>query len=70
MGYERLGSGLKGQIDDCALLPKTWDFQYGLGSDGREWTAKFRTGVFQRHCVGEAGKEAGAPSDYGCRGSG
>lgn len=64
------GAGLKGQIDDCALLPKTWDFQYGLGSDGREWTAKFRTGVFQRHCVGEAGKEAGAPSDYGCRGSG
>lgn len=64
------GAALKGQVDDCALLPDTWDFQYGLGSDGREWTAKFRTGVFQKHCVGQAGKEAGAPGDFECRGSG
>lgn len=30
------GEALKGQVDDCALLPGTWDFQYGLGDDGRE----------------------------------
>lgn len=64
------GVSLNSQVDDCALLPRTWSFQYGLGSDGREWTAKFRTGVFQRHCVGSAGKEAGAPSNFKCGGSG
>lgn len=64
------GAALKGQVDDCALLPDTWDFQSGLGSDGMGWTAKFRTGVFQKRCVGQAGKEAGAPGDFGCRGSG
>ncbi|KAK5653808.1 hypothetical protein OQA88_7966 [Cercophora sp. LCS_1] len=64
------GEELKGQVDDCALLPGTWFFEYGLGSDGREWTAKFRTGVFQRGCVGQAGLEAGAPPGFGCGGSG
>jgi hypothetical protein len=64
------GEGLKGQIAACALLPNTWDFQYGLGSDGREWTAKFRTGVFQRRCVTAAAKESGANENFGCNGSG
>ncbi|KAI0013932.1 peptidase S8/S53 domain-containing protein [Xylariaceae sp. FL0662B] len=64
------GNALKDQIYDCALLPDTWRFEYGLGDDGREWTAGFRTGVFQRGCVGQAGKEAGAPEDFGCSGSG
>lgn len=64
------GMALKGQIGGCALLPDTWSFQYGLGSDGREWTAKFRTGVFQRGCVGHATIAAEAPGDFGCAGSG
>lgn len=64
------GDGLKDQLEGCALLPNTWSFEYGLGLDGREWTAEFRTGLFQRHCVGDAGKTAGAPSDLGCGGSG
>lgn len=63
------GEGLKTQLGDCALLPNTWNFDYGLGSDGREWTAKFRTGVFQKRCVGNAVKSAGAPN-AGCSGSG
>lgn len=64
------GEGLREQIAACALLPDTWDFQYGLGSDGREWTAKFRTGVFQRGCVASAGKESGANQNLACNGTG
>ena len=64
------GAALKAQLQICALLPGTWDFQYGLGSDGREWTAKFRTGIWQRGCVGHAGQRAGAPSGFGCSGTG
>lgn len=63
------GDGLKKQLGGCALLPNTWSFSYGLGSDGREWTAAFRTGVFQKKCVGDAVKGAGAPN-AGCSGSG
>ncbi|KAI1880240.1 hypothetical protein JX265_001861 [Neoarthrinium moseri] len=64
------GKTLKSQVADCALLPNTWTFEYGLGDDGREWTARFRTGIFQKGCVGNAGKEAGGPSDFNCNGSG
>ncbi|RDL37427.1 Uncharacterized protein BP5553_04860 [Venustampulla echinocandica] len=63
------GDALKGQLKGCALLPDTWHFDYGLGDDGREWTAKFRTGVFQKKCTGHAVKSAGAPNDS-CSGSG
>ncbi|OIW34633.1 hypothetical protein CONLIGDRAFT_688528 [Coniochaeta ligniaria NRRL 30616] len=60
------GAALKGQVDDCALLPNTWDFQYGLGSDGREWGGQVPHGRVPER----AGKEAGAPGDFGCSGSG
>lgn len=62
------GDALKNQVAGCALLPGTWSFAYGLGSDGREWTATFRTGVFQRGCVAHAILSAGGPE--GCTGSG
>jgi hypothetical protein len=64
------GKGLQDQLKGCALLPDTWHFEYRLGSDGREWTVRFRTGVFQRGCVAHAGLSAGAPSGFGCRGTG
>ncbi|PSK42249.1 hypothetical protein B9Z65_4163 [Elsinoe australis] len=64
------GARFKHELGGCAILPDTWSFDYGLGSDGREWTAKFRTGVFQRSCVGNAFVTAGAPSGTGCNGSG
>ncbi|EHK97231.1 putative Subtilisin-like protease 2 [Glarea lozoyensis 74030] len=64
------GETLKQQVKGCALLPDTWSFAYGLGDDGREWTAKFRTGVFQKKCVGHAGKTASGMEDFGCSGSG
>ncbi|KAG9237195.1 peptidase S8/S53 domain-containing protein [Amylocarpus encephaloides] len=63
------GAALKEAVKGCALLPDTWDFQYGMGGDGREWTAKFRTGVFQNSCTGHAGTHAGAPAGFDCGGS-
>lgn len=64
------GKSLQDKIKSCALLPDTWDFHYGLGDDGREWTAKFRTGVFQKSCVGNAIGTAAGIDDVGCSGSG
>ena len=62
------GKTLRDQVDDCALLPDTWSFEYCTGDDGREWTAKFRTGIFQKKCVASATEEAGGVK--GCSGSG
>lgn len=69
------GDALKKQLEwspshsGCALFSETWWFQSGLGSDGREWTAKFRTGVFQKKCVTNAWHSAGAPTNRGCHGT-
>lgn len=63
------GHSLK-EIKGCALLPDTWKFTYGLGDDGREWTARFRTGVFQKECVGNAVGKASGFGNFGCAGSG
>ena len=64
------GESLKTELKGCALLPDTWDFVYGLGDDGREWTARFRTGVFQKKCVGDAVGMASGFGEFGCEGSG
>lgn len=64
------GSALKHQLAGCALFPTGWSFDYGLGSDGREWTAHAETGIGQRDCVGHAGVSAGGPSEFVCHGNG
>ncbi|KAK9420104.1 putative Peptidase S8/S53 domain-containing protein [Seiridium unicorne] len=64
------GSALKGQLKDCALFPTGWTFDYGLGDDGREWSADFLVGIGQRDCVTEAAKESGANTDFVCHGNG
>ncbi|RSL79299.1 hypothetical protein CEP52_017540 [Fusarium oligoseptatum] len=64
------GESLKNELKGCALLPGTWHFDYGLGDDGREWTARFRTGVFQKKCVGNAVGTASGFGEFGCAGSG
>lgn len=64
------GAGLQTQVKGCALLPNTWSFSYGLGSDRREWTAKFCTGVFQKKCTGNAGKTASGIGNFDCSGTG
>ncbi|KAG9228525.1 hypothetical protein BJ875DRAFT_526478 [Amylocarpus encephaloides] len=63
------GDALKGEWKGWALLPDAWHFDCGNGDDGREWTARFRTGVFQKKSVGYAARSAGAPNDD-CSGSG
>jgi hypothetical protein len=50
------------------LITQYMELTYGLGSDGREWTATFRTGVFQKKGISDAMKSAGAPN-AGCSGS-
>ncbi|KAF5549796.1 subtilisin [Fusarium mexicanum] len=64
------GKALKKEIKGCALLPDTWKFTYGIGEDGREWTARFRTGVFQKSCIGNAVGKTSGIDDFGCAGSG
>ncbi|RBR26811.1 uncharacterized protein FIESC28_00392 [Fusarium coffeatum] len=64
------GESLKAELKGCALLPDAWNFVYGLGDDGREWTARFRTGVFQKKCVGDAVGMASGFGEFGCEGSG
>lgn len=55
---------------DCGLFPDTFKFEYGLGDDGREWTAWFHTVIFKRSCVSWVAKVVGAPEDFTCNGSG
>ncbi|OTA55115.1 hypothetical protein K449DRAFT_179580 [Hypoxylon sp. EC38] len=54
----------------CAAWDYTWKFEYGLGDDGREWTASFQGGVFQRGCIGHAIGDISGISGFGCQGSG
>ncbi|KAI3576233.1 peptidase S8/S53 domain-containing protein [Fusarium oxysporum f. sp. albedinis] len=68
--YPDHGEELKKEVKGCALLPDTWKFTYGLGDDGREWTARFRTGVFQKQCVGNAVGKASGFGNFGCARSG
>jgi Alpha-galactosyl-binding fungal lectin len=60
------GEALHNALKTCAILPDTFHMSYGLGSDGREWTVKVRTGVFQKGCVGHALERAGGPKDVKC----
>lgn len=56
--------------ENCGLDVSTWNFEYGLGDDGREWTAWFRTQPNRRSCVQWATKSVGAPEDLQCHGTG
>jgi hypothetical protein len=67
-GYD-WGSTLQTELKGCALLPNTFHFSYGLGSDGREWTATARTGIWEKKCVAGAVKAAGGPQTS-CSGTG
>jgi Alpha-galactosyl-binding fungal lectin len=64
------GAALKSELEKkCALVAGTFEFSYGLGNDGREWTLSARTGVFQQSCVAAAGRQAGAASSFVCDGT-
>ncbi|KAH8650665.1 hypothetical protein BGZ60DRAFT_437001 [Tricladium varicosporioides] len=64
------GKALQKEVKGCALLPDAWSFSYGMGSNGREWTAKLRTGVFQKKFPGHAGKTTSRIDNFGCSGPG
>jgi Alpha-galactosyl-binding fungal lectin/Subtilase family len=64
------GAALKSELEwKCALMAGTFQFSYGLGDDGREWTLSARTGVFQQKCVAAAGRTAGADDSFTCDGT-
>lgn len=52
----------------CHLRDGRWRFEYGLGDDGREWTAWFRTDVSQSPCISWVAKLVGARDDFTCNG--
>lgn len=65
------GKGLLDTVKHCAVWDYTWQFNYGLGSDGREWTANFQGGIWQRKCIGKAvGSASGINGFGGCEGTG
>ncbi|KPM39889.1 hypothetical protein AK830_g6661 [Neonectria ditissima] len=46
-GSSDYGESLKNEIEGCSPLPGTWRFDYGIGDDGREWSARFRTMILK-----------------------
>ncbi|KAB5511255.1 hypothetical protein GE09DRAFT_1165447 [Coniochaeta sp. 2T2.1] len=62
------GKALQDKLGSCHLHTNSFSFNYGLGDDGREWTAWFDTKISQRPCVEWAAKEVGAPPGFKCNG--
>jgi len=63
------GQALQDQVKEkCHLWDNSWRFDYGLGDDGREWTAWFRTDPSQQACVQWVAKAVGAHEDFICQG--
>ncbi|KAI1171749.1 hypothetical protein F4777DRAFT_593495 [Nemania sp. FL0916] len=60
--------GLLQQIKGCDGLTG-WNFQYGLGDDGREWSANGHLLIGKAACIGHAIESAGGPKDVDCSGS-
>ncbi|KAI1358407.1 hypothetical protein F5Y08DRAFT_350892 [Xylaria arbuscula] len=60
--------GLLQQLKGCDGLTG-WNFNYGLGDDGREWSANGHLLIGKRDCVVRAIASAGGPSDIHCSGS-
>ncbi|MDB5910911.1 MAG: Subtilisin-like protein [Massilia sp.] len=63
------GQAFQDQIkSQCHLRYDNWRFEYGLGDDGREWTAWFRTDTSQSPCISWVAKLVGANDDFTCNG--
>jgi hypothetical protein len=62
------GEVLKSRLQHHTVT--AWNFDYGLGDDGREWTATFHMPIGKKGSVEAALKAAGAPLDIRCSGSG
>lgn len=65
--YGQGDGGLFQQIKGCNGLTD-WSFTYGLGSDGREWSAHGKLLIGKAACVGRAIASAGGPQGVDCSG--
>jgi hypothetical protein len=65
--YGQKSNGLQQQLKGCDGLT-SWSFDYGLGNDGREWSAHGRLLIGKAGCVGRAIASAGGPSGVDCSG--
>lgn len=65
--YGQSDGGLLQQVKGCDGL-SDWSFSYGLGSDGREWSAHGKLLIGKAGCVGRAIESAGGPKDVDCSG--
>ncbi|KAI8961588.1 hypothetical protein F5Y11DRAFT_366628 [Daldinia sp. FL1419] len=66
--FGQQSNGLMQQLKGCDGLTN-WSFNYGLGDDGREWSASGRLLIGKADCVGRAIASAGGPSGVDCSGS-
>ncbi|KAI0145417.1 hypothetical protein GGR57DRAFT_480152 [Xylariaceae sp. FL1272] len=66
--YGQQSGGLLQQLKGCDGLTG-WNFNYGLGDDGREWSANGHLLIGKAGCVGRAIVSAGGPSGVDCSGS-
>ncbi|KAI1409240.1 hypothetical protein F5Y13DRAFT_203653 [Hypoxylon sp. FL1857] len=66
--FGQSGNGLLQQLKGCDGLTG-WNFNYGLGNDGREWSANGHVLIGKAGCVGRAIASAGGPSGVDCSGS-
>ncbi|KAI1124880.1 hypothetical protein F5Y10DRAFT_284663 [Nemania abortiva] len=67
-GFGQQSNGLLHQLKGCGGLTG-WNFHYGLGDDGREWSANGHLLIGKADCVGHAIASAGGPSGVHCSGS-
>ncbi|KAK2865064.1 hypothetical protein FQN49_003942 [Arthroderma sp. PD_2] len=65
--YGQKEKGLMQQLKGCRSLTH-WRFEYGLGSDGREWSATGRVLIGKAGCVARAIASAGGPKGVDCSG--
>ncbi|KAI2463235.1 hypothetical protein F4781DRAFT_417305 [Annulohypoxylon bovei var. microspora] len=66
--FGQQSNGLMQQLKGCDGLTD-WNFNYGLGDDGREWSANGHLLIGKAGCVGRAIGSAGGPSGVDCSGS-
>ncbi|KAI1769817.1 hypothetical protein F4818DRAFT_450792 [Hypoxylon cercidicola] len=66
--FGQQSNGLMQQLKGCDGLTD-WNFNYGLGDDGREWSANGHLLIGKAGCVGRAIGSANGPSGVDCSGS-
>jgi hypothetical protein len=60
------GEKLESELKNSGLLPDTFNFEYGLGGDGREWNVTMYTTAWNDTSVTDAARKAGAQDGFKC----